>query len=371
MQKPPVPTQPWENLTIDYLEMYVENLQRAAFTWVDEYAFTVVGTGGSADHRSLALRHGDIVLVLTEATSDHHPASAYVLNHGDGVADIALRTDDVEATFRAAVAGGAEIVRRPTRHAGGGASATAIIGGFRDVVHTLVQRSPGDGPGLPVGFRASLRPIGEGPNSSGADEVGLVGVDHIAVCVEPGDLGPTVEHYRRVLGFQNVFEERIVVGDQVMESTVVQSRCGAVTLTLIEPDTTAQPGQIEEFLKSHQGAGVQHLAFSARDAVRAVRLLSRRGVTFLDTPPAYYDLLGERVDLPESKVDSLRATNVLVDQDHDGHLFQIFTASTHRRHTLFYEIIERQGARTFGSANIKALYEAVERERTGQRGPQR
>jgi 4-hydroxymandelate synthase len=359
-------TDPLGNISIDYLEMYVENLERAAFAWVDKYAFTVVGTGGSAEHRSLALRHGEITLVLTQATSDRHPASTYVLNHGDGVADIALRTGDVAATFRAAVAGGAEVVREPARHAGGGPAVTATIGGFRDVVHTLVQRFPGEDPGLPVGFRGALRPDGDRP-----DDVGLLGVDHIAVCVDPGGIGPAAEHYRRILGFRDVFEERIVVGDQVMESTVVQSRSGAVTLTLIEPDTTAEPGQIDEFLKSHQGAGVQHVAFSARDAVRAVRVLTRRGVPFLTTPGAYYDLLGDRVALPPSKVESMRATGVLVDEDHTGQLFQIFTASEHRRHTLFFEIIERQGARTFGSANIKALYEAVELERTGQRGPQR
>jgi 4-hydroxymandelate synthase len=357
---------PWENIAIDYLEIYVESLDQAAFTWVDQYGFTVAGFGGSADHRSLALRQGDITLILTEATSDHHPASAYVLEHGEGVADIALRTDDVEATFRAAVAGGAEIVRRPARHGGPGPAATATISGFGDVVHTLVEREPGEGPGLPVGFHAALRPDGADPNGAR-----LLTVDHLAVCLRAGSLRPAVEHYRNVLGFRDIFEERITVGAQAMESTVVQSRSGAVTLTLIEPDESADPGQIDEFLKSHQGAGVQHVAFSSRDAVRAVRVLSERGVAFLNTPPLYYDLLRERVRLSDSKVESLRATNVLVDEDHDGQLFQIFTASTHPRHTLFFEIIERQGARTFGSANIKALYEAVERERTGQHAPQR
>lgn len=357
---------PWENLSLDYLELYVENLQRAAFTWVDQYGFVVAGSGGSADHRSLALRQGGITLVLTEATSDHHPASAYVLEHGDGVADIALRTGDVEATFRAAVAGGAPVVRRPVRHAGGGPSATAAIGGFGDVVHTLVERSPGAGPGLPVGFRATLRAGESEPD--GAD---LLGVDHIAVCLQPGALRPVVEHYERVLGFRNVFTERISVGRQVMESIVVQSRSGQVTLTLLEPDESAEPGQIDEFLKSHQGPGVQHLAFSCHDAVRTVQRLMRRGVAFLTTPRTYYDVLQARVDLPDAKVESLRAANVLVDEDHDGQLFQIFTAARHPRHTLFFEVIERQGARTFGSANIKALYEAVERERTGEAGPQR
>jgi 4-hydroxymandelate synthase len=359
-------TDPSDRISIDYLELYVAKLDRAAFTWVDQYGFTVAGYGGSADHRSLALRQGDITLVLTEATSDHHPASAYVLEHGDGVADIALRTADVEATFRAAVAGGAEVVRRPARHGGSGPSVTATIGGFGDVVHTLVERSPADNRGLPVGFRAALRPGDTEPDGSG-----LLDVDHIAVCLQAGGLRPTVELYRRILGFEDIFEEHITVGAQAMESTVVQSRSGAVTLTLLEPDESADPGQIDEFLKSHQGPGVQHVAFSSHDAVRAVRVLGRRGVTFLTTPPAYYDLLRERVELPDARVESLRATNVLVDQDHDGQLFQIFTASTHPRHTIFFEIIERQGAKTFGSANIKALYEAVERERTGQRGPQR
>lgn len=356
---------PWENISIDYLEIYVENLDQSAFTWVDQYGFTVAGSGGSADHRSLALRQGGITLVLTEATSDHHPASAYLLAHGEGVADIALRTDDVEATFRAAVAGGAEIVRRPARHGGSHPSVTATIGGFGDVVHTLVERAPGDGPGLPVGFRAALRPGAGEPDSAR-----LVGVDHLAVCLTAGSLQPTVEHYERALGMRNIFEERISIGTQVMESTVVQSRSGAVTLTLLEPDESADPGQIDEFLKSHQGPGVQHVAFSSRDAVRAVRVLGDRGVTFLTTPPAYYDLLPGRVNLAPAEVDSLRSTNVLVDEDHDGQLFQIFTASTHPRHTLFFEIIERQGAKAFGSSNIRALYEAVERERTGQSEPQ-
>src|SRR5688572_19127923 len=143
---------PLGDLSIDYIEMYVGHLESAAFDWVDRYAFTVVGTGGSTEHRSIALRHGLITLVLTEATSDQHPASAYVSSHGDGVADIALRTADVEAAFSAAVTGGASVHRRPTRHAGVGPSVTAAIQGFGDVVHTLVQREPGEGLGLPPGF---------------------------------------------------------------------------------------------------------------------------------------------------------------------------------------------------------------------------
>ncbi|MEU2787947.1 4-hydroxyphenylpyruvate dioxygenase [Streptomyces sp. NPDC007100] len=350
------------DLSIDYVEMYVDDLDAAAFGWVDKYAFAVVGTGGSAEHRSIALRHGTITLVLTAATSDRHPASVYVAAHGDGVADIALRTADVAGAFDRAVAGGARALRRPTRHEGPGAGVTAAVSGFGDVVHTLVQREPGEDPGLPVGFVATLpsrRPV--------PTEVGLLELDHVAVCLDNGDLAGTVEFYRRAFGFRDVFEERIVVGAQAMDSKVVQSPTGRVTLTLIEPDTTAAPGQIDDFLKSHHGPGVQHLAFSCDDAVHAVRTLTGRGVEFLSSPAAYYDLLGKRIALSDHSLEDLRSTNLLADQDHGGQLFQIFTASAHPRRTIFYEVIERQGAETFGSSNIKALYEAVEMEKKGRR----
>jgi 4-hydroxymandelate synthase len=276
----------------------------------------------------------------------------------------------VTAAFDAAVANGARVHRPPTPHTGDGPTVTAVLRGFGDVVHTLVQRAPGEGPGLPADFSPTPQ-TGDDPTGDDPTGVDLLDIDHIAVCLNIGDLDPTVDYYLAALGFQRIFEERIVVGRQVMESKVVQSPSGSVTLTLIQPDPSADPGQIDEFLKGHQGSGVQHLAFSSPDAVRSVRALAGRGVTFLTTPPAYYDLLGGRIDLSESRVDALRATNVLADEDHGGRLFQIFTASTHLRHTLFFEVIERQGAETFGSANIKALYEAVELERTGQRGLQR
>jgi len=340
-----------QNFEIDYVEMYVENLEMAAFGWVQKYAFTVAETDRSADHRRVTLRQGPIELVLTEPTSDRHPAAAYLQSHGDGVADIALRTTDVAAAFEAAVRAGAAAVREPERNPETGV-VTATIGGFGDVVHTLIQRDDTTVPPTVV--------------SRDKDDLELLGIDHFAVCLTAGDLGPTVEYYERALGFRQTFEEHIVVGAQAMNSTVVQSASGAVTLTLIEPDTTADPGQIDDFLKEHHGPGVQHIAFTSADAVRAVRALSRRGVDFLKTPGAYYDLLGERITLKTHTLEDLRTTNVLADSDHGGQLFQIFTASIHPRHTLFFEIIERQGAGTFGSANIKALYEAVELERTGQ-----
>ncbi|HWC82836.1 MAG TPA: 4-hydroxyphenylpyruvate dioxygenase [Pseudonocardiaceae bacterium] len=347
------------NEAIDYVEFYVDDLETKTRTWVDGYGFSVIGTGGSAGQgfRSVALRHGSITLVLTEGIAPGHPASGYVLTHGDGVAKIALRTPDVPTAFVTAVRNGATALGPVAEDSYGGP--TADIAAFGDVVHTLVQRSPAAGPGLPPGFEP-VAATGE----TGPAGIGFLEIDHIAVCVNAGELDPTVEYYVRSLGFREIFREHIEVGTQAMNSKVVQSASGTITLTLLEPDLSADPGQIDDFLKNHQGSGVQHLAFATNDAVRAVSALTERGVEFLAAPAAYYDLLAERMAVKDHGIDDLRRANLLADEDHGGQLFQVFTASTHPQHTLFFEVIERKGARTFGSGNIKALYEAVELDRT-------
>jgi 4-hydroxymandelate synthase len=276
------------------------------------------------------------------------------------VADIALRVADPRAAFAAAVARGARPVREPGSHDGKGPAVTAAVSAFGDVVHTLVQRGAGDGNGLPGGFRAVPVAAADGQTSDGG--VGLTGIDHFAVCVPAGDLDGTVVYYQGALGFRQIFEERVVAGSQAMISKVVQSVSG-VTLTLIEPDPGASPGQVDDFLNNHGGAGVQHTAFFSDDAVSSVRALAGRGVDFLTVPGGYYDTLGARITPARHSVAELRGLNLLVDQDHAGQLFQIFTRSAHPRRTLFFEVIERDGAESFGTANIKALYEAVEFER--------
>ncbi|MFG3055688.1 4-hydroxyphenylpyruvate dioxygenase [Kitasatospora sp. NPDC048239] len=360
------------DLGIEYVEFYVENLEARTAEWVDHYAFEVIGRSGSEalGFRSAALRQGRVVLVLTEGTAEDHPATGYVRRHGEGVADIALRTADASAAFAAAMERGASAVGRP------GPAPAATIAGFGDLVHTFVQGGADGEPGLPPGFVAEPAAGSVGPGGSaaagqgqgGAGPVGAQLIDHFAVCVNAGELDPTVEFYRSVLGFREIFEERIVVGPQAMISKVVQSASGEVTFTIIEPDTTADPGQIDGFLASHDGAGIQHIAFSVEDAARSVRALRERGVAFLTTPGSYYDLLTERITPKNHELDVLRELNLLVDEDHGGQLFQIFTRSTHPRRTLFFEVIERIGAETFGSSNIKALYEAVELERSKQSG---
>ncbi len=195
-------------------------------------------------------------------------------------------------------------------------------------------------------------------------------IDHIAACVPAGTLGAVAGAYGDIFGFSQIFAERIEVGGQAMDSRVVQSPSAGVTLTLLEPAGSGDPGQIDEFLLSHGGPGVQHVAFRTPGIAEAVRILEKRGVRFLATPPAYYDALERRLGAAELPVQELRDLNVLADRDPWGLMFQIFTQSVHPRRTLFFELIERRGALTFGSGNIRALYEAVAREHAAAGPPQ-
>jgi len=189
------------------------------------------------------------------------------------------------------------------------------------------------------------------------------GVVHFAVVVEPGQIDATVDFYRQALDFDLTLAERIVTGDQAMYIKVVQSKSRAVTLTLIESDPAAEAGHVDDFLKDHGGAGVQHMALSTGDILASVGQIGDNGIELLSTPDAYYTLLAERVQPDRHSVEELRALNILLDEDHDGQLYQIFAKSVHPRNTIFLEIIERAGASTFGSSNIKSLYEAVETQR--------
>lgn len=351
---------------VDHVEFYVSDAAKAAGELVERYGFTATGAFRvSGDHLSIALRQNSILFVVTEGIGDDHPASLYVQRHGDGVGNITLTTVDAAKAFHTAVARGALAVSGPHENDG---FASATIGGFGDVTHTFLRRPAGGGPDLP-GSAVSIPPSVPVSSIDGGGPIpGLLEVDHFAVCLEAGTLDPTVEFYQTVLGFDVTFEERIEVGTQAMLSKVVQSPSRAVTFTLIEPDTSASAGQIDDFLKDHGGPGVQHIAFRSDNIVAAISALAERQVQFLNTPGAYYELLGARLSLSRYDVEQLQARSILVDEDHDGQLFQVFARSTHPRRTIFFEVIERLGARTFGSGNIRALYEAVEAERMKTQG---
>ena len=282
--------------------------------------------------QTVHLHQGSIRLRLRSSGNSDHPVARYVERHGEGVAALALGCTDPQAVLERAERHGAVVLDRADR----------LIVGFGDTALRFV-------------------PLQEAPARTGGEL--LEALDHAAICVPAGQLAEAVRFCEAALGLHRIFSEYIEVGEQAMDSCVVQSASGDVTFTLIEPDTSRRPGQIDTFLADHDGAGVQHLAFRTGDIATAVRSAGSHGIEFLSTPGAYYDGLAERLGGTAIPVETLRELDVLVDQDHGGQLFQIFARSTHPRRTFFLELIERQGAGTFGTANIKALYEAVERRR--------
>ncbi|MCG5435584.1 4-hydroxyphenylpyruvate dioxygenase [Micromonospora foliorum] len=344
---------------IDHIELYVGDARQAAFYFSTAVGFEVCGQGGPetglAGQRSLLLCHGDIRLLLTSGLSAEHPAARYVQRHGDGIAVVAVEVDDVSAAYAELVGRGATGVTPPTTRTGADAEVViAEVDGFADVRHRLVQRRGDRGEFLPGAITAASTPDGHPPV--------LAEIDHLAVCVPPGQLDETVRHFEALFDFAQIFEEHIEVDGQAMNSKVVQSPSRRVTVVLLEPDRTRRSGQIDAFLDQHAGGGVQHLGLRTDDIVGAVEALGRRGVRFAGTPASYYDALEARVGRVDAPLHRLRELGVLVDSDHDGQLLQIFAESMHVRRTLFLELIERRGARGFGSGNIKALYEAKERE---------
>jgi 4-hydroxymandelate synthase len=346
---------------IDHLELYVGDAQQSAYYYGSAFGFEVGGQGGPetglAGQRSLLMVQGDVRMVLTSGLHAEHSATEYVQRHGDGVAVVALQVDDAAAGFAELVSRGATPIAPPKTYREPGCTViTAEVGGFGDVIHRLVQRI---GPG--AGFLPGAVQLAD-PAPAGAEQAMFGVIDHLAICVPDQQLQTTSEFYQQVYGFSEIFTEYIEVAGQGMHSVVVQSPSGQVTFTLIEPDTSRRSGQIDDFLQWHAGAGVQHVALITDDIVSTVDRLGSRGVRFLSTPATYYQSLEKRVGSVDASIGDLRRLGILVDRDQWGQLLQIFTESTHVRRTLFIEVIERRGARTFGSGNIKALYEAKERE---------
>ncbi|MCG6497878.1 4-hydroxyphenylpyruvate dioxygenase [Kitasatospora sp. A2-31] len=335
--------------SITHVEFHCTDAGLAAARLGADYGFTVEpGVPQPDGLRTVRLRQGSIRLHFHSATDPAHPVARYAARHGDGVAVIALGCTDPRASLERAERHGAVVLDR----AGG------LVAGFGDVALRFVPQ-----PDRAAAVAAAGAPAAGPATAPTPADALLEALDHAAICVPAGELAPAVRFCEAALGLHRIFGEYIEVGEQAMDSSVVQSASGEVTFTLIEPDTARRPGQIDTFLADHDGAGVQHLAFRTGDIATAVRAGRARGVEFLSTPGAYYDALAERLGGTAIPVGTLRELDVLVDQDHGGQLFQIFARSTHPRRTFFLELIERQGAGTFGTANIKALYEAVERQR--------
>jgi 4-hydroxymandelate synthase len=331
---------------IEYIELCVSDMHSAVDYFVSSLGFVKVAESQDAGSNSTLLRQGSVQLVVTggQAMAD------FLDNHGDGIIDIAFGCDDVDATCAAVVAqGGAQV---------GSRDGSPVVSGFGSVCHTLMPARERGSFHLPPG-----RHWAAAPGAPRRLAPRIARLDHIAVCCEAGNLTNDTDFYRGAFGLDWYSREFIEIADQAMDSIVLRSRSGGATFTMLEPDTSRRPGQLDAFLQRNNGAGVQHLAFLVDNIIATVSEFRQQGVEFLDTPDAYYDALGERCPDMREEIAALRSADVLADRDEWGYLLQLFTRSPYERNTLFFELIQRRGARGFGSANIRALYEAVERDR--------
>ncbi len=331
---------------IEYVELYTSDESLSPDYFESSLGFTRVAESADDSRNSVLLRQGDAQLIVTSGPV----TKQFVDAHGDGIADIALVCDDVAKTRDAALAAGAQDADS--------APGTVAVSGFGSVRHTLLP--------LPEEARVRL-PEGRPWASVSAPPAPQTGrirlIDHVAICVEGGSLDDYAEFYGHAFGLARYSSEYTPLGDQAMDSIVVRSPSGGITYTLVASDPAKSPGQLDAFLNRNGGPGVQHLAFLVDDIITATGEYRNGRVKFLAAPPGYHDMLIERFADMHGQISDLRTAGVLADRDEWGYLLQLFTCSPHERNTLFYELIERRGARGFGSANIRALYEAVERER--------
>jgi 4-hydroxymandelate synthase len=327
---------------VEYVELYTSDERLAIGYFVSSFGFVPVAESHGLQSRSWLLRQGAMQLIVTTGAGTEEFLDA----HGDGIADIAFACDDVTLTRDRAEAAGASVVSHDPDQ--------IVVSGFGDTRHTLVSRSAAAS--LPAGRSWVPAPGAARP----AGRIQLL--DHVAVCVASGTVAAYADFYAAGFGLSRYSSEHTEVGDQAMDSIVVRSPCGGITFTILEQDPLKKAGQIDAFLSRNGGPGVQHLAFAVDDIISTVRELRAQGVDFLQTPGAYYRMLAERLAGIRAEIADLSAAGVLADRDEWGYLLQLFTRSPYQRNTLFYELIQRRGARGFGSANIKALYEAVDRD---------
>ncbi len=347
---------------IDHVELWVGNAAQAAHFYREALGFEQVAYAGLEtgirDRVSYVLQQGRIRLVLTGALGHGHEISEHHHRHGDGVKVIALSVPDTDYAYRTAVERGAESVTAPhdatDEH---GTVRLAAIATYGDTVHTFVERSGYKGTFLP-GYVEQHRPPRHG-------STGLLAIDHIVGNVELGQMERWVKFYEDVFGMTEMIhfsDDDISTEYSALMSKVVTSGNGRIKFPINEPAEGKRKSQIDEYLEFYGGAGAQHIAVATRDIVGTVAALRERGVEFLMTPETYYDEVPERVGEIQEDLEDLRREGILVDRDDEGYLLQIFTKPVGDRPTMFFEVIERHGARGFGEGNFKALFEAIERE---------
>jgi 4-hydroxyphenylpyruvate dioxygenase len=346
----------------DYVEFYVGNARQAAYYYRAAFGMKLIAYAGPEtgvrDRASYVLEQGKVRFVLTTALRTDSEIARHVHKHGDGVRAIALWVDDAADAWRETTNRGARSVEPPRELADEqGRVTVASIAAYGDTLHTFVERKDYHGAFLP-----GYQPM---PEDGVARPVGLLHIDHIVGNVGWHAMDEWVDFYSHVMGFslyQHFDDNDISTEYSALMSKVMANATGYVKFPINEPAEGRRKSQIEEYLDFYNGPGVQHMALATNDILSTVEKMQQQGVNFLTIPHSYYTQLQDRVGKIDEPLDELEHLGILVDRDNEGYMLQIFTRPVEDRPTVFFEIIQRKGSRSFGKGNFKALFEAIERE---------
>ena len=346
----------------DYVEFYVGNARQASYFYRLAFGMSLVAYSGPEtgvrDRASYVLQQGKVRFVLTTALRPDGEIAQHVHVHGDGVRDVALWVDNAKQAWKETTKRGARSIQEPYELKDEyGTVKLASIATYGDTIHTFVERDNYNGPFMP-GYRAEAAdPL--------ARPTGLLHVDHMVGNVGRNEMNRWVDFYSDVMGFslyQHFDDKDISTEYSALMSKVMANGNGRVKFPINEPAEGRRKSQIEEYLEYYHGPGVQHIALATNDILSTVAKLQQQGIGFLKVPHSYYTELEGRVGRIDEPIHELEKLGILVDRDDEGYMLQIFTRPVEDRPTLFYEIIQRKGSRSFGKGNFKALFEAIERE---------
>ena len=352
----------------DYVEFYVGNAKQAAHYYMSAFGFQALAYAGPEtgvkDRSSYAVRQNKLTLVLTTPLKPGNEMADHIYKHGDGVKALALLVADAKSAWEETTKRGARSYMQPQQLKDrDGEVVLSGIHTYGETVHLFVERKNYKGKFMP-GYREWSNPFYK------PADIGLLYVDHCVGNVGWNQMNPWVDFYQEVMGFRNIltFDDKDISTEySALMSKVMSNGNGFVKFPINEPAEGKKKSQVEEYLEFYNGEGVQHVAMATNDIVNTVTELRNRGVEFLRVPTTYYDDLLDRVGHIDEDLGPLKELGVLVDRDNEGYLLQIFTKPVEDRPTLFFEIIQRKGAKSFGKGNFKALFEAIEREQ-GERG---
>lgn len=347
----------------DFIELYVGNAKQAAHYYKTAFGFQSLAYAGPEtgvrDRASYVLQQGKIRLVLTTALKSDSPIAEHAKKHGDGVKVLALWVDDAYSAFEETTKRGGKAYLEPTtlKDENGEIRMSGIYT-YGETVHLFVERKNYKGLFMP-GYQ-------EWKSEYNPKDAGLLYIDHCVGNVGWNRMNETVKWYEEVMGFVNILtfdDKQINTEYSALMSKVMSNGNGYSKFPINEPAIGKKKSQIEEYLDFYEGEGVQHIAVATNDIITTVTQLKANGVEFLSAPPtAYYEMLSSRVGTIDEEVAVLKSLGILVDCDEEGYLLQIFTKPVEDRPTLFFEIIQRKGAQSFGAGNFKALFESLERE---------